>query len=419
MRGKMGKRIQSLISTLLSKKKMAGDFGWNLGASLASTLAMQVILLPFLGRRYDSNTYGYILTFYSIANTIVLTCGNTLNNVRLIRNSTYKSENVTGDYPVLLIVLATIGVIATYIATRINSATAFAGVLLGIYCLFAVLRTYGEVANRLVIDYRKNFIVYVGLGIGNLIGILPLLFIKNTDLWVIPFITGEIVSVLILLFSTKIYYEPIKKTHLFWGTVGREGILLSTTLITNVVNYLDRLLLLPILGGTAVSAYTVATFFGKSVAILMNPISSVLLSYYSSENYVMTRKRFWRINGLVIVMSGVFYLASILLGRWVSGLFYPTIIEEAKPYLLIGNAAAIINVTANMVHPSVLKYASLKWQIVLKLVHGFIYIIGGSFAAKTGGLRYFCYAALLAACVNLVLQFIIGDLALKEPRSDD
>ena len=66
--------------------------------------------------------------------------------------------------------------------------------------------------------------------------------------------------------------------------------------------YLDRLLLLPILGGSAVSVYTVASFAGKSLGVLMTPMAGVLLSYYAQKDYVMTRKTFWKINGSVLAI---------------------------------------------------------------------------------------------------------------------
>ena len=73
-------------------------------------------------------------------------------------------------------------------------------------------------------------------------------------------------------------------------------ILIFTGLSTTLSTYLDRLIIYPLLGGDAVTVYTVASFFGKSLGIVMTPIAGVLLGYYAQRNFIMTKKKFWSIN---------------------------------------------------------------------------------------------------------------------------
>ena len=128
-------------------------------------------------------------------------------------------------------------------------------------------------------------------------------------------------------------------------TFQKTCVLFVTTFIANLIQYLDRLLLLPILGGEAVSVYTVASFFGKSLGVLVTPLASVLLSYYAQKDFGMTTRRYWKINLSMIAFSTAFFLFCVAVGPFGTGIFYPTLIDAARPYILLANLAAVINVT--------------------------------------------------------------------------
>ena len=143
-------------------------------------------------------------------------------------------------------------------------------------------------------------------------------------------------------------------------------------------------------------------------------MASVFLSYYAQRNYEMNRRRFWTINGLVLVLSGLFYIVSLLLSKPITGFIYPTLIESAEPYLRIANLAAVITVTANMTQPAVLKFANTYWQIIIQSIYCICYLGFGIVGALHFHIRGFAMAALLAAIVRLLLLYFIGHFSLRK-----
>ena len=85
------------------KNKVFGDMALNIIATAIPTFVIQIILLPLLGRRMDSNEYGLLVTILALLNVVPSTFGNTLNNIRLIYDRTYKIEKVEGDFNLILL----------------------------------------------------------------------------------------------------------------------------------------------------------------------------------------------------------------------------------------------------------------------------------------------------------------------------
>ena len=59
---------------------------------------LQIVVYPFLGSHMSADSYGLFLTLIGIVNIISVTLGNSLNNVRLLRDTTYKENKTTGDF---------------------------------------------------------------------------------------------------------------------------------------------------------------------------------------------------------------------------------------------------------------------------------------------------------------------------------
>lgn len=57
-----------------------------------------------------------------------------------------------------------------------------------------------------------------------------------------------------------------------------------SNVLARAINYADKILLYPLLGGTMVSVYYAATVFSKVVSLAITPINSVALSYLSKIN---------------------------------------------------------------------------------------------------------------------------------------
>lgn len=390
---------------------VAKDFSLNILASLVITAVTQIMVYPWLAREYDAVLYGVILTIMGVGNTLVTTVGVSLNNTRLLMVSDYEEAGQLGDFLPLLNALNLVSMVLffTYIRNVNSNINNLTVVLLLVYIVLGNARGYGMVAYRLILNFRKNLICSIFVAMGNISGVLLVVFLQQKALWPIIFVLGEGFGITILLINTSIFNEPLKRTTLFSKTSGKLSILLATTLIGNLLIYLDRILLLPILGGEAVSTYTTASFFGKCLGLLLTPMAGVLLSYYAQGDYAMTKKKFRGINVTVLLFAILFFLVSLLLSAPLTGLLYPTLIAAAKPFLMIANITMIIASVGNMTQPAVLKYAPTWFQIVIQLVYCIIYVGGGYIGSVKNGLQGFAIAALLAALFRLFMLYGIGE----------
>lgn len=391
--------------------KVLKDFSWNIAATVIGTVILQLIVYPMLARWLNSTIYGELLTVMGIANIVVVSLGGGINNVRLIQHEKYQ-DNIEGDFNFLLGIVNIVGTILFSIIIAIFfSLTVVDYIIITAYVFFGILRGYWSVAYRLKINYVANFKMNLFISGGYIIG---LFLVKSTQVWAFSFLTAEIMGVLYLYITTNLHKESYERTGLFKETSSILLILIINTLIGNIITYLDRLVLYPILGAEQVSIFTVSSFLGKSVGLLIVPVSGVLLSYYAQKSFKMTTKRYWLIN---LIMSGGTVICSglvFLLAPWVTGILYPSLIDDALGYLVIANAASLIGALSNIVSPAVLKYANVKWQLVIQITYILLYFGLSILFLKKGGLYGFCVANILVNAVRFVLYLAVGHAAIRK-----
>ena len=103
---------QIYIGMEIQKKRIAGDFALSLAASFISTGVLQILLYPFLAKYLSAEEYGIALTIMGVGNTISSAFGGSLNNARLLQNTTYENRKLQGDFPVLFAVFSIASAIA-------------------------------------------------------------------------------------------------------------------------------------------------------------------------------------------------------------------------------------------------------------------------------------------------------------------
>ena len=183
---------------------------------------------------------------------------------------------------------------------------------------------------------------------------------------------------------------------------------MATNLIGNLLAYADRMILYPILGGEGVSYYATASFFGKSVGIVMAPIAGVLLGYFAQKDFKASKKLFALVNGCSLACLAVFLLGCWLFAPWFTRLLYPTLYEGAAPYILLANLASAISNAGSMAQPMVLKACSIRWTLLTQVLYGASYLLFAWLWLPGFGLLGFCWASIAANTVRLLALYAIG-----------
>lgn len=388
-------------------KKISIDFIYSIVASALPIVVMQFILYPILAKQMNSSIYGEILTLIGIINTIYISLGTPLDNIRLIQNEKYNKNNVTGDFNILLFITNMIGSIIIVIISIFIFKLSFPMVVsLVVLIIFAITKSYYVVSYRLNLDFKKNICCSIVECIGYLIGIV---FLKNYNiLWIAPFILAQLFSLIYLMSTCNLYKEPLIITKYFKQTSIKYIWLIFSNIVGNMLTYLDRIIIFPILGGSAVSIFSTATFFGKSFSMVLLPIAGVLLSYLSQKHFNMTLKKYLGMNGIIFILVVIFIIFSNWVSPWITGLLYPTLISNSRQYIFIGNCAAIIGASAALCSPFIVKYAPAYWNFIISVLYGIFYLGLGLLLLKSSGLYGFCIAVLIVNILKLTFTFIIG-----------
>lgn len=393
-------------------KKVISDFIYNIFSSFIYIGVIQIIVYPMFAKMMGANEYGLLLTTMGVVNTISMSLGSTLNNTRLIQNSKYNEYGLLGDFNLLLIIANIFGLILAVFAGNVYIKIGFdMKVLFVIMILLNITKSYFIVAYRINLDFKLNFVSNIISSTGLLLGLLLWNF---TNVWPLTFIIAELFNITFLLLTTNLYKEPFKRTRLFNSTSTKYTLLIITGMLSSISVYLDRLIVYPILGGGAVAIYSVASFFGKSLGLAMNPIAGVLLGYYAQKTFKMTTRRFWRINLIVMGITVLFWGISLILSPIFTGLLYPSLIESSRPYLVLANFGSILGVATNMIDPVVLKYAPTHWQVILYVVYAFSYIGISILLMNHYFILGLCIAIITSNLIKLVFLLIIGDYYIKK-----
>lgn len=396
-------------------KSISIDFIYNILSSLIITGVSQVIVYPILAAQYSDTEYGIILTVMGIVNTLIVAFGNTLNNVRLIMATEYELKNKTGDFNLLVIVTSLIVFLCTLvISTCFFSVPLYAVVGLGLFAVLGTIKSYYCVSFRLVLNFKKILLQHIVGAVGYLVGIGLLLLLPY---WVLPFLLAEGFQVVFIFKYSKLHKEPLKTTSLLKRTSLKYTILILTGFSSTLITYLDRIVIYPLLGAGAVSTYTVASYFGKSLGILMIPVAGVLLGYYAQKGFKMSLRLFWTINGTTIVIGAIFMIFSSIVAPPITKFLYPSLYENAQAYIVVANMAATINVLCSLTQASVLKFAPTWIQIIKELAYGIVYVLCGYFLLNSYGLMGFCVAAIAANIIKLAVLYSIGSAYIGKQKT--
>ena len=407
-------RKTSRVGVLSRLKSISIDFIYNILASLVITGVSQIVVYPVFAARYSDTEYGVILTVMGIINTLIVAFGNTLNNVRLIMTTEYGAKNKVGDFNLLAVAMSVIVFSCTIVISILFFSMPLHVTLgLAVFAVLGTLKSYYCVSFRLLLNFKKILVQHIVGAVGYLIGV-GLIFVFSY--WVLPFLLAEIVQLIFIFKYSKLHRESFRTTTLLKQTLSKYSILIVSGFSSTLITYLDRLVIYPLLGAGAVSTYTVASYFGKSLGILMTPVSGVLLGYYAQKSFKMSSRLFWIINGVTIGIGATFMIFSSFVAPPVTNFLYPSLYEDASTYIFAANMAATINVLCSLTQASVLKFAPTWIQIVKELAYGSVYVLCGYFLLNNYGLMGFCVSAIAANIVKLLVLYSIGSVYIGKDK---
>ena len=275
-----GNLILKKIKKIINKYKfLFSDMILNMVGFGIYVVSQKIILLPIIAKQVNDNVYTSLTLFMSILNIFCNVTGGELGNVRLIKNNDYKDKKVIGDFSRILLVLSLL-IIVIGSPILIFLKYEYKYILFFILTiLMANIRLYATNFYRL----EKKFLKVIIQNLIYLIGIILGLFVFNYihEIYIVLFIP-ELISIIYALFNCDLIKMGLNKTTEIKNTIKKYIGLGTISLLNNIMNYCDSILIYPILGAQQVAVYYAVNSVSNITSLLTNPMSSVILSWISN-----------------------------------------------------------------------------------------------------------------------------------------
>ena len=378
-------------------KKASTDFALTIGATVVLVGTLQLLVYPFLAWKLDGDRYGLFLVAIGIVNALEPSFGSTLCNTR----------NRTGRLqipPIHFCPRTGSGDCDSVLATSID------GSIDGVSCWDPYGYEYreGVLSRRVQASFQfQEAVASQPLNCFGLCGRYGRCFRKR----ILAFRVHTWRSICPRMFCTmlKRVFRTVWQNKAFWVVAA----LIASNLITYSSVYVDRLLLYPALGPSAVSTYYVATFFGKTFSFFSSPISSIMLSYMSDGVVKITVRRYHLVNLFILAVGLFMYAIAFFIGPLFAMILYPTLYDQALSLMPLGNAASIFAVVNSFNMVVVLKVAPPRLQVVSSLFRLVLYAASIAFSSWVGSLWVLCLLMLISNAVSYLFTYSVGLFYMK------
>ncbi|MBF7017997.1 polysaccharide biosynthesis protein [Staphylococcus durrellii] len=394
----------------MSKKNFLADTMKTMSSTLLIAFSLQLIVYPFINHIVGNQVFGEILTVYTILTIASVVLGNTLNNIRLINVKHFAPEFY---YKKFLSILVMSLVLESFILILIFEFAFHSSIgelfWLIILNILMCLRIYLNAFFRMTLKYNQILWIAIVQIISMMLGLGVFKFINQ---WLVVFIISELFAVVYTLFLLR---------HLTKGSESEPKknilkdyvMLFSTNGLNNLNLYLDRLILLPIIGGTAVTISFLATFIGKMLATFLYPINNVILSYISIYESNNIKKQYLTTNIYSFISVILVMIICYPLTIFVVLLFYHIDTASYSKFIIIGNLGVLFNAISIMIQTLNTKHSSITRQANFITLHTVAYIVVTIMVTTAFGLEGFFWATLIANVIKYIALNVIGLKTIK------
>lgn len=387
----------------------------SIGARVIFFLVLKFMIEPWMNIRMGDAGFGHYVVLLGYISIFAYSCGEALNHIRVLNQESDKER--AAEYRIIIITEA---LIAFFILLSYNvfyeKESLTGSALFGLAAVFMMLRLYSECMFRIEINYKRILISSIIMAGGYLVGYF---FYTKGAPWYVIIVLGEAAAVLYAAIEGKAFSAKRKVSEYFSGTIKNTVTLTSSYLISYILIYMDRFLVSFLLGEELVSTYYISTFYGKCVALVIPPITAVLLSNISKGIIPLDKKM---VNKVVMGSLGAilfFFLAGIPVSRIIIYLLYRPSYQAALSIMDIGNLGQIVYYSCSIVNMMAIRLCSMKLQVKVETVYAVSYLILAFIGAKFYGLVGLAAGTLLANCLRFLMLTIPVYAVLKKEKNGE
>ena len=392
-------------------KRIGGDLLCSIAGVAFFNIILQFIIYPYVSAKIGSAQFGDMLFLLAVVNIIAPSFGNAVNNTRMVLPEREKTEN--GDYMLILSCFTAVTAVVCLVISLIRGLSVVGGILLFAVSVLTMFRFYANVEYRLNLEFKKQLIFYILLGVGYLAGAVPFLLSGRWE-WI--FVTGELLAVLCVVISGRIFRKCGKTSERRREIAGNAITLAGSYLLTNLMLMLDRFVLLYFVDSSAVSEYYVLSLLGKTVAIIGIPLNSIIIGYLTKGSKRMDRPLYRKSVLGLLILAVLFTLVCGGLTPVYIRLMYPTLFAEMSDIVVLAfivSLAQILYFVTNILLVIILTYVTAKWQLIIQIVYAAVFIATAIGMTLMWEIRGFAYAAVISSGVYFLMTLIVGSRHIR------
>ena len=396
-------------------KKYFSDMILNMIGFAIYIVAQQILLLPILAKSVTDEVYAVIVLYLSILNVVCNVTGGELGNVRLVMDSEYKKDSLRGDFARILLLLSPIITIILFPLFIFLGYSKLGSIALILTILMANIRLYSTCYYRLEKEFNKVIIQNLCYLCGIILSLIAFIFCKN--IYLILFIP-ELISLVYALKNSDLLKMKLNKTKEIKNTIKKFGELGFVSLLTNLMNYIDKFLIYPILGTTSVAVYYAVNSMSKIVSLITNPMSSVVLSWISNINDSKKKNKIIKMTMCVnIPIVIIVAIISIPLTYLALKILYSQYLVDAMILIVPISIITAFGTASTLTKSVLLKFSNTKKLMFIYMGYFVLFAILAYNLSKSNGLLGFAYSNLISRIV-LWISFIILLVTAKEGENN-
>ena len=383
--------------------KFIRDFIINTAASAIPVVLLQFLLEPLMSRQMDDGTFGLMIAVVSLFTMLSSVFGNTLNNVILLKHK--EIDNELKDYNFIFIIFQIVNLIILMLVLILVYNIYDYRVLLSIAFVGISSTFFQYVSAQFRMDFKYHFYLFCELGkcAGYVIGFFVF---KSTGDWTCLFLFGSIFESVICLLTTKIWKNSYKTSKYLKEISIATFFILGSSLTVQLVNYFDKLILYPVMGGDSVSIYNASTIIAKGLSLITTPMGAVLLGYLVKKNF-MSIKHLWLIFIGFLLLFAPLFLVFFFASKFVLPYMYPNYNDGAQKLIILTTPFAIINIYISLCEPILLTHNGEKISLVYGIGKAILSIAFGFVGIWVNGLYGFCLFRLISTIIIFISVFIL------------
>ncbi|MBR2278568.1 MAG: hypothetical protein IJ872_05055 [Eubacterium sp.] len=386
----------------------------NLICAIASmavfNAVLQFFVYPCIEKTVGEEKYGKILFFITLGIICSLSIGGATSTAFLKSRQRYIPQ--ASDFFSIVLIMSAFACIVSMILSYRYSQNAVELIFVAILVFLYIMYDYSFVDFLQTNDYPRYLLYSLIISAGFVISV-PLIF--RTKKWEF-IIIGFVLGIIYVALRKNIYVNPFKHSNNYKDSFKASVTLSGSYLLNYATQNLDRIILLYLINGTAVSYYYVASLFSKTLSMLTGPTNKLIISYLTNSKKELSRKVFLIINFFIVLGGIVFYAFCVFLSPILLDLpfLYPNLVERIVVYIPLASLSQILIICSSIVVALDLVVAPEKTQMLIQVIYAVSFLVLAIVLTNKNQINGFIIASCAAGILRYIVSIIIGVMFTKK-----